>query len=56
MIEVSGASKPDGTTDVSKLNRTLDRQLSQCTTMVKRHLKQCVVRQKDYVNIGFQEK
>lgn len=41
MIEVSGAVKPDKTTDENKLNRTIDRQLNQCTTMVKRHLKQC---------------
>lgn len=41
MIEVSGAVTPDGATNVIKLNKIIDRQLSQCTSMVKRHLKQC---------------
>ena len=49
MIEVSAAVTPDKETDVDKLNRILDRQLSQCTTMVKRHLKQCKVLQTEYV-------
>merc|ERR1712018_678084 len=41
MLEVSGTMKGDGTTDVNKLNRILERQLNGCTTLVKRQLKQC---------------
>jgi hypothetical protein len=41
MIDVSAAVTPDKETDENKLNRILERQLNQCTTMVRRQVKQC---------------
>merc|ERR1712136_696189 len=40
MLEVSATMK-DGETDSNKLKRVIERNLNQCTSMVKRQLKQC---------------
>ena len=42
MLEVSATMK-DGETDANKLKRVIERNLNQCTSMVKRQLKQCKV-------------
>ena len=42
MLEVSGTMK-DGETDANKLKRVIERNLNQCTSMVKRQLKACKV-------------